>query len=559
MMSQSKQSPITVFSYYGVTLLSAILSLYLPFLGCDLTDTFYHLNMPASPLTIGTSFFISSLQNLGVHELLTFRLIAMIIHALPYLFLWVYFRKDHYIGILIGLIYSCQIASQVPVSAFMLGHDLLVNTLAFFIVVLSFHLFKKDTKSISPSMFLLSALIGTILCVKLTSIVFCGWVIVGMLCVSWISAEGRFSFSKRALNKCLWVGAFSLIAYLLLLLVSGHLTWAYIESIFFTFFSSGDSSAESMANINPSYSLGILFGGYLQDLGYLLFYTLSLFLIGFIWHKQKAIICKSISVILLLCMTCRVIMTSTYNWDLSIMSSALFVGLSVLLWIQKGSCPFLRLKLIILCGASFFCILGTNTGLLKLTTLYVLFIPFLYDNLQEDFKKIAKPLLLGFLVLLLGVGLTIRLMRSYEDPVSAWNAEAITLKGLNHIRTTPSRARYLESVLTTIDTLGKDGYHVLTYGRPSHAFDYLLGAKQEVLRKSFWQHLDEPWAIKEVNTVITEKSSPLAILVFENCYPYEDIKKKKSPFEEEMIKLGGRNRPTPSNYIIYTFNDPQHP
>jgi hypothetical protein len=105
---------------------------------------------------------------------------------------------------------------------------------------------------------------------------------------------------------------------------------------------------------------------------------------------------------------------------------------------------------------------------------------------------------------------------------------------LKSIKTTETRADFLESIDMEISELRKNNFQVYFYGDKSHIFHYLYpGTNLNI--NSFFQPLDDLVYYPKIEQIINKKQRVVVFLI--DSYP-GNVARKQTPLEVALIKDG---------------------
>jgi len=181
------------------------------------------------------------------------------------------------------------------------------------------------------------------------------------------------------------------------------------------------------------------------------------------------------------------VILSKYWQNYSLFLTSLTISIMILQILQNRK-DLLSLKLMVLYLYFLFLFInpfGSNTGLLKAVSLFLL-LPFVLSI--YDLK--LKQYWLLILIVLLPFSLIEKFYSSYEDRGILSLNRTLELKLLKPIKTTETRADFLEKIDVEVNELKKNNVQVYFYGDKSHIFHYLYPATNMNIN-SFFQPVDE--------------------------------------------------------------------
>ena len=490
----------------GQKRLFAYLSLFLAisfffaaiFFGLDFTDSFYHLNQAIYPAGdkhlypfLGSSLIIREIVELLGPEIIFLRLVnsffLLTSFLLPFLILKPTISRNKM------LIYlTCGLVLFLPFNINILGYD----TLSIFFLSLIFSISIDHIKS--PKLFKL--LILSILCAGAVLIRLPNILVLPII-FFW------FLFFRKTYPKTLLYRRQEVI-FLLLSLLGITLGYAlYYES--WNSFVSASASADSHVFTE-------LLQNYLRD-GIQLFFFLSFILISyFLFQIIRGRISKIFTyflliIILLIFMSIYLLPTKyLFNYSLFIFAVVLsYTGIQIFHWKKQ---PALQPQIFVLYFLFLFInLFGSNTGLLKGYSLFVLF-PFVFrmgHSVGKTYWSILLLVLIPFSFLNKFYGI-------YEDK-NLLSLNAVPKhKLLSPIRTSKSRAQYLDEIDAKMKELKNSDVKVYFYGDKSHIFYYLY-PETVLIYNSFYQPFNDPDLQNKIEKALWEREN-IAIFIVET-YP----------------------------------------
>lgn len=240
-----------------------------------------------------------------------------------------------------------------------------------------------------------------------------------------------------------------------------------------------------------------------------------------------------------------------YNLNLTLLYSAIVCSILIFysnLYIQKKEYNRLVFISVVLVFA-IIPVLGSITGLLKLSYFLIAFLPVILSSNQNVFNG-KTHLSCLFVIFFLFICYT-KMMIVYEDSnISNLRYEFKTGK-LIHVRTTNENAQFIENVLKEFKVLEKENKAVLFYGKVSHIFYYLTNTKP-LYQNSFWMSSYNIKEVKKAEQIIISKRP---IVFFIPSYPvisiqYFNDRKTFSPFEAMLIE-NGYTVSSKDSFVIY--------
>lgn len=306
--------------------------------------------------------------------------------------------------------------------------------------------------------------------------------------------------------------------------------------VFFSFliyYSNFEKFFNASANAS-SHDLKILFYNYLlHGLRILLF--IALILGGyFVFKKLERKFPKSVIYAIGLFFIILVgffVIRSKYSQNYSLFLTSLSLSIVIVFIIQNRK-ELLNIQNLILYVYILFLFInpfGSNTGLLKAASLFLL-LPFVlsFQKLKPD-----KYWLL-ILIVLLPFSLFEKFYSTYEDKGILSLNKTLDLKLLKSIKTTEYRADFLRNIDKEIIELRKNNVKVYFYGDKSHIFHYLY-PETNLNINSFFQPVEELVYYPYIDQK-NHDYDRVAIFVMES-YPGNEVP-YKFPFEEKLLSDG---------------------
>ena len=313
----------------------------------------------------------------------------------------------------------------------------------------------------------------------------------------------------------------------------------------------------SIMNIEESHTIITMLKMYVKDFVKLFQYVSVCFLIFLIVNVRlnfNLIIKMILTILAYVCLILFLkveIGIENYNWNISLFYSAIVISVLVyysFLYIQKKE----YIKLVFISFILIYAIipvLGSTTGLLKLSPFLLSFLPvILASNKSGVIKDSNLSYLFG--VVLLFVIYT-KMMIVYEDSKITNLRYELKTERINHIKTTNVNVEFIEDVLKEFEEINNDNKSVLFFGKVSHIFYYLTRTKP-LYQNSFWM---SPYNISEINIAEHIIFSKRPFVIFLPSYPENSIqyfnnRNTYTPFETMLIK-NGYEAITKNSFIIY--------
>ena len=512
-ISESKYSDILVKGFLALSVVYFFSSI---FFGLDFTDSFYHLNQalyPANDIYL-YPFFLSSVIIKGIihflgPEIIYLRffnsLLLLFSILLPFLFVKVPRPRKEillYIGIALILF--------APFNVNILGYDSLsifFLSLIFSFSVLYFH------RPTSYLLLLLALLCSAAVMIRLPNVLA---VPIVLLVIGFGAKIQRGSFYwKRAV---LFLGSTALFVFL---------GYSLYYSSFRKFF-------EATAN-SSSHDFKTLFYNYfLHGLRILLF--LGMFLGTYLVYKKLA---KKFSELVsygpvglfFIFIIGMLVFGSKYSQNYSLFLTSLALSILIVL-IFRNRKELLTIQNLVLYVYVLFLFInpfGSNTGLLKAVSLFLL-LPFV---LSYQTQKTDKYWLL-ILIVLIPFSIVEKLYRTYEDSSISIVNTTVSNPTLYPIKTTKTRAEFLKNVDSEKRDLEKNNVKVYFYGDKSHIFHYLY-PETGMNISSFFQPVDELSFYSHIEQKFKENKKVAIFLI--DSYPGNEAR-GPYPLEEKLIGDG---------------------
>lgn len=425
------------------------------FYGLDFTDSFYHLNQALNPANgiylypfFLSSVIINGLISLVGPEIIYLRLLnsLLLFFSLLMPFFLIKIPKQR-IQVLFYI--ACGLFLFTPFNVNILGYD----TLSIFILSLIFSLSVLYLQKTNLYLLLLLSITCSLaVLIRLPNL---SVVPIVLLVIGFGNKVQLGSFSRR-----------SLVLFFLL-------TTVFIFLGFSMYYSHWDEFLGASTN-SSSHDLKMLLYNYFQH-GLQLLLIVSLLLAGYFLIKKardkfsKFIIYASSGLIFITLIGLFVIRTK-YSQNYAFFLTSLAISLVIVTIIQNRK-DWLNPKNLVLYLYILFLFInpfGSDTGLLKATSLFLL-IPFILSF--YNFKP--QPYWTVILVILLPLSLFEKLSSIYEDKSFPALNTPVNIGLLTPIRTTETRAAYLENIEREVKELKKNNVHVYFYGNKSHIFHYL--------------------------------------------------------------------------------------
>lgn len=487
------------------------------FFGLDFTDSFYHLNQalyPADGINI-YSFFLSSVVIKGIislagPEIIYLRFLNSLLLffsvVMPFFLIKVEKPRAE-----IYLYIACCLFLFAPFNVNILGYDSLsIFILSFIFSVTVLYLQKPGFIFV----LLLSTLSAVAVLVRLPNLLVIPIIFLVIL------------YSDK-INKGYFTGKLSAI-YLLITILIIFFGYSMYYSSPEDFFRSSSKSSY--------HNLQILFNNYFQH-GIKMFLLLFLLLGGyFIYRTKRDKVSKYLlyavaGAILLILMGLFVIRTK-YSQNYSLFLTSMAISMVIVTIIQNNKEWISPRHLVLYLYILFLFInpFGSNTGLLKATSLFLL-LPFVLSF--SNFKINSYWILTA--IVLLPFALIEKLSIIYEDRgISALNT-TINIDLFNNISTTETRADFLERIDAEIKELKNRNVQIYFYGDKSHIFHYQF-PETNLNIASFFQPIDNLMYFSKIDEKIKNKEQVAIFMV--DSYPGNQTGSQPNVIGEKLIQEG---------------------
>ena len=489
------------------------------FVGLDFTDTFYHLNQalhPAEGIYLNSSFLSSFIIKTFVEifgpKIIYLRFINSLLLFFSLLIPFVFVRIEKP-RLEVFFYIACVLFLFAPFNVNILGYD----SLSIFILSLIFSLSILYLKSSKLYLLmLLSILCSAAVLIRLPNLLV---IPIVFLAIGFNEKIRKGYFSAKDLKLP--------VIFLFLTLL-----WVYLG--FFMYYSGVEEFFRASAN-STSHDLKILFYHYFKH-GIKLILFISLIIGGHYFFKKlqylipRLLIYGILGLFYILFIGFFVILSKYWqNYSLFLTSLALSI---IILQVIQNRKDLLSLKHMVLYLYFLFLFInpfGSNTGLLKAVSLFLL-LPFVLSI--YDLK--LKQYWLLILIVLLPFSLIEKFYSSYEDRGILSLNRTLELKLLKPIKTTETRADFLEKIDMEVNELKKNNVQVYFYGDKSHIFHYLYPATNMNIN-SFFQPVDELAYYPKIKQVVNGKHRTAVFIV--DSYP-GDRSKDVSSVESSLIRDG---------------------
>lgn len=538
----------SIFNYL-ILLISLAYSLVFIFYGIDFTDTFYYINLSkdytSSPMIIFTLLIGKGWMSLFGDSLISFRVlnwaILILTIFLPFIMLIPSnYRRENLNYLSISIILVTILNDNV------FGGD--VCTLFFLALSISLLIkFLQANKLIHlllyglTSSLLILARFPNILILPASAVIF-GIIEYSKNYQKLQKVKSLLSYFKKI---SIYFSVCIILYILIIMIVYGSVS-EFTSKLSF-----------SIGNVDESHAIIPMFRVYVRDFIKLFQYTGVCVLIFLIVNNKlnfNGLIQRifRFSAVIFLALFLKVeIGIMKYNWNMSLFYSAIVCSILIyysVLYVQNKEYNKLILISIVLIF-SIIPVLGSNTGLLKLSYFSIAFLPTLLASNRTDFNSNSRLNYL-FAVFFLFTFYT-KMMVVYEDSKIASLRYELKTEKLGHVKTTKANVQFIEDVLEAFKGVEENNKSVLFYGKVSHVFYYLTDTKP-LYQNSFWM---PPYDIKEVKKAEQIIISKRPTVFFVPSYPefsvqYFNDRKTISTFETMLVE-NGYNAFAKDSFIIY--------
>ncbi len=486
------------------------------FYGLDFTDSFYHLNQalyPANDIYLNT-FFLSSVIIKGIigfvgPEVIYLRFLnsLMLFFSVLIPFFLIKIEKPRE-EVLFYIVYGLFLFS--PFNVNILGYD----SISIFILSLIFSLSVLYLQKANLYVLLLLSFIGSLaVLIRLPNIIVVPIVLL-VIGISGKIQKGHFSWKPAAL----------FLGLTLLLVFFG----------FSMYYSQIDELLGASAN-SSSHDLNILFYNYfLHGLKILSFITL---ISGgyFVFKKSGGEVPKLVKYVVtglfFIILIGVFVIRSKYSQNYSLFLTAFALSI-IIVHIIRNRKNWLSIQNLVLYLYVLFLFInpfGSNTGLLKAVSLFLL-LPFVlsFTNLKPE-----KYWLL-ILIVLVPFSFIEKLSGTYEDNSIPVLNTTLTIPALHPVKTTKTRAAFLEKIDSEISELKKNNVEVYFYGDKSHIFHYLY-PETAMNINSFFQPVEELMYYSQIEQKLQDHDRAAIFII--DSYPVNDATGGHS-LEEKLLNEG---------------------
>jgi hypothetical protein len=530
------------FGVLGVTF-SLIYSLSFCFYGLDFTDSFFYINNSISgsekfPLWIGTSVIGKFVASCIGSNLIHFRVVNwiayMISAILPFLILT---PKEKLKSNLIVLAFTILCLNVLNFNVFGIdGFTILFLSInsVFFIRYLHYTYLTDLLFAALFSAILVSVRFPNIIVIPI-------FVTFLFLSICFKNRINYKSFNNFLKNSIIYVFVSISILSIFYILFYNKLNFLI------------DINNNIIQSVNSGYSLKRLIGDYIFDFKELLKYIGFVFLlimlletnfVNAIVKPNKLLIQVVVFLIFYIFIKYDLIIDPyghRYSKFVSATSIIAIIYLALLSYRNNNKSKTLSLTLI-LC-LSVVAIVGSNTGLLKLSPFLLIFSSIMFVNNEIKLSNFSFWLFFTFAM----ISIQIKPKNIYEDAPMSYLTFTTTNQHLTQIRTTQARANFINDVMEHYDSLTTKSKNIIFWGRVSHLFHFLTSTSTNY-SNSFYMSPQNIVEIKQMEQLIL---STKPIVFFVPQYPIDENPKVNLTLFEEMLINNNFKSDRRSNYIVF--------
>lgn len=505
---------IRIYIFFSAsTILFFLSTLY----GLDFTDSFYHLNQALNPAEgkhlypfLGSSLIVREIIFLIGPKIIYLRLFNALLLFSSFLLPFFAFRVKNTVNKL--FLISLGLILFLPFTSNILGYDTLSIFFLSLIFSLSINYFRR------PGFFKLlwiSLACSLAVLVRLPNAMVLFFVGLNFLFLQ--KEPGKSSGWK--------------ISLLFLFIAAAGIFLGY-----FLYYNGWNDFIQASANSDSHLILNLL-KNYFRDSKQLLVFLSFIFFTYFVYTKVEKKISSGFPAFLFLCtfiIFFSVFLFPTkysFNYSLFIFGLSLsFIIVRLYHW-KDNSMVENKVYGLYLCFL-FINLLGSNTGLLKGYSLFVLF-PFIlsFGELRQTERKYWFVLIFA----LIPFSLVNKVYGIYEEKNILVLTKVPQNELLTPIRTSDVRKRFLDSIEEQVKDLQAQNFQVYFYGDKSHIFNYLY-PESSLGIASFFQPVDDPIYFPQIKKELrAQKGKSIALFIVDSYPRTNDL--DRSLFEEMLLKL----------------------
>ena len=498
------------------------------FYGLDFSDSFYHLNQAINPVGgnylypfLLSSMILNKIVEIVGQEVIYLRLINSTFLFLSFL-LPFFLVGNLKISRRKGFIFICCLILFAPFNVNILGYDTLS------ILILSL-IFSISVLYISYQRWYIVIALA-LLCSMAILIRLPNLLVIPILCLFLFFVNRKTLRTSTRLLVSTTFGVVTLLAVLLSL---------------YSYYGDSNSFQKASANTN-SHFLSELVANYIRDGISVFFYTAFILLVYYLFTvlgKRTSKVIALFAVIVIFLIFIGIFITpSKYSIDYAFFILAVALAFTAISLYHNWNSSKDRLVLILYLLFLFINPFGSNTGLLKGYSLFVLF-PFVYGFVRYKSGKFWTTILF----LLVPLAIITKIYGIYEDKNIFFLNTIPNHELLSPIRTNKDRADYLNYIDRRIVDYRQKGYNVLVYGDKSHIFHYLY-PETSVGVASFFQPVEDITFLPQILDSVSSGQKSVIFLV--PSYPEKNRAEMVSLLERELLKKGFVREPNNSAIIL---------
>ncbi len=249
------------------------------------------------------------------------------------------------------------------------------------------------------------------------------------------------------------------------------------------------------------------------------------------------------------------VLRSQYSYQLSFFYTAFTLLVFIALLHQAYNNKETRLAIFVVFSIilGFVASAGSNTGLLKISGVYIFMLPFGLAYIDRYLKRNDRQDFFLFIALIciLSVAGKVFINETYEDGKIFRLTAEVKHQKLTGIRTTPARKQQIEDILYVTDSLKmvNSGRSVVFFGSKAWLFRYLEDTSPYIIHR-FWLDVNSPDQIESLICYLEEQSNqPIVVMVYD--YPEMPAYKLTDLMFGRMSIIGYKAVHRGNNYIIY--------
>ena len=299
-------------------------------------------------------------------------------------------------------------------------------------------------------------------------------------------------------------------------------------------------------NDNKSYGVIALCINYFRDGKIIIYYMLSLGIYSILrtTNYKSSIIKKFQNIfinILFMFFMFLTIFNSPYNFNQSLFLSAFVLFIIIEHFLSCLSKPkFFEYQIIaIILLYSSISFWGSNTGLLKLSPLLIIFLPLLFYFKRAYFLKSI------FVFISITLLIIVNASKPYEDQRISYLNKKLHIDKVNYIYTSKLRADFINDVLIEFNKLN-DKKNLIFYGKVAHVFYFLTDTK-DLIEYSFKMNINNTSDLKLISENI-KVNRP--VIIYTPDYP-ENLNDMNNGRLIQLAECSGYRVVKKNGFIIF--------